>query len=83
MSPEDKATRLRFRKGFPMQSPGPRWIPWSVAEEIYQRYSCLFGTDQSLERLAERGGLGWAEVEQIYDEHWQRRRSKCHQGVVS
>ncbi len=45
---------------FPMQDGPP--IPWGLAEEIYEVYSDLFGSSQSLERLAERGGLGWSEI---------------------
>lgn len=37
-------------------------IPWSVAEKIYVLYSGVYGTHQSLERLAERGGFGWSEI---------------------
>lgn len=51
---------------FPMQN-GPS-IPWSLAEVIYAGYSALFGSSQSLERLAERGGFGWREVEAIYND---------------
>lgn len=47
---------------FPMQN-GPA-IPWSVAEKIYKLYNAMH-SGQSLERLAERGGFGWAEVEII------------------
>ena len=54
---------------FPMQR-GPA-IPWSVAEKIYALYSAMF-TGQSLERLAERGGFGWAEVE-IIGEQFKKR----------
>ncbi|KKN58410.1 hypothetical protein LCGC14_0552230 [marine sediment metagenome] len=46
---------------FPIQD-GP-WIPWSVAEQVYEVYSYLYGTSQSLEGLAERHGFGVAEVE--------------------
>lgn len=45
---------------FPMQD-GPD-IEWSTAQQIYEIYSELYGTEQSLERLKERGGFGWAEV---------------------
>jgi hypothetical protein len=45
---------------FPIQDVGA--IPWSLAERAYQRYSQLYGTGQSLERLAERGGFGLAEL---------------------
>src|SRR5688572_23577436 len=37
-------------------------IPWSVAEIAYRYYSHKYGTDQSLERLAERGGFGRDEL---------------------
>jgi hypothetical protein len=38
------------------------WIPWGVAEEAYKVYSRRYGKDQSLERLAQRGGFGWSEL---------------------
>ena len=47
-------------KRFPMQD-GPD-VDWVTAEKIYEIYSELYGTEQSLERLAERGGFGWGEV---------------------
>jgi len=50
-------------KPFPMQG-GPS-IPWDLAENIYAAYAALFGTAQSIERMAQRGGFGWAEVETI------------------
>jgi hypothetical protein len=37
-------------------------IPWWLAEEAYKVYSAHFGNDQSLERLAERGGFGREEL---------------------
>lgn len=52
------------RRLFPMQG-GP-WIAWDTAELIYCAYSRLFGTQQTLERLAERGGFSWSEVELIF-----------------
>lgn len=51
---------------FPLQrigTPGPAWIPWAVAEMAYQSYAAKFGTSQSLERLAERGGFSWSEMD--------------------
>ena len=45
---------------FPMLD-GPS-IDWQTARDIYRIYSCLHGTDQSLVRIAERGGFGWVEV---------------------
>jgi hypothetical protein len=54
-------------KPFPIQ----RWksIPWSAAEKAYETYARLFGTDQSLERLAERGGFGLQEFACLYLGH--------------
>ena len=60
-------------KRFPMQD-GPD-IDWITAEKIYKIYSELYGTDQSLERLAERGGFGWSEVTFLV-EHLKKRRRK-------
>ncbi len=37
-------------------------VPWAVAKAAYDVYSRLYGKDQSLERLAERGGFGWSEL---------------------
>lgn len=37
-------------------------IPWWLAEEAYAYYSAQYGTDQSLERLGERGGFGREEL---------------------
>lgn len=37
-------------------------IPWEYAEEAYKEYSTQYGTDQSLERLAEREGFGVFEI---------------------
>lgn len=53
------AARVHARQ-FPIQEVG--LIPWSVAERAYARYASLYGRKQSLERLAERGGFGLAEL---------------------
>lgn len=47
-------------KTFPIQRVGR--IPYSIAERAYQRYVQLYGSKQSLERLAERGGFGLVEL---------------------
>ena len=52
-------------KIFPMLD-GPD-IPWSLAEEIYEKYHVLYH-EQTLERLAERGGFGWEEVKHLWKE---------------
>lgn len=59
-------------KRFPMQD-GPD-IDWTTAEKIYEIYSGLYGTGQSLERLAERGGFGWEEVALLVKERKIRRQ---------
>lgn len=46
---------------FPMQGGPP--IPWFLAEIIHRH---LYRYDQPLERMAERGGFGWQEVEYLY-----------------
>lgn len=39
-------------------------IPWHIAEEAYKEYAMRYSESitQSLERLAERGGLGAMEI---------------------
>ena len=46
----------------PMNRTPAGQVPWKVAERAYEVYSPLYGTDQSLERLAERAGFGWGEL---------------------
>lgn len=60
-------------KMFPLQAgysrdarPGPLSIPWSVAEKAYGVYAARYGRSQSLERLAERGGFGTNEMDDLY-----------------
>lgn len=40
----------------------PCSIPWWLAEEAYAAYAKLYGREQSLERLHERGGFGREEL---------------------
>ena len=62
------------QRWFPIQAgystttapPHPLRIPWSVAEKAYCAYARLYGTQQSLERLAERGGFGGGEMDELY-----------------
>lgn len=49
----------------PMQDGPP--IPWETAETVYVAYAALYGTSQSIERIAERGGFGWSEVAGMFD----------------
>lgn len=37
-------------------------VPWKLAEIAYVEYARRYGTDQSLERIAERGGFGLLEI---------------------
>ena len=56
---------------FPLQTergvarPGPLAIPWELAEEAYRAYAQRYGREQSLERLAERGGFAWSEMDRF------------------
>lgn len=61
---------------FPMLD-GPS-IDWQTAEEIYIVYCALYGTSQSLERIAERGGFGWTEIPLFYKKLKEKNRPKTH-----
>ncbi len=37
-------------------------IPWWLAEIAYEHYTKLFGNQQSLQKIAERGGFGRDEL---------------------
>lgn len=45
-----------------MSYPQESTIPWWLAEAAYKVYSSKYGKDQTLQRLAERGGFGRAEL---------------------
>lgn len=53
---------------------GPRRFPiqtglsvsWAAAERAYATYAAMFGRQQTLERLAERGGFGLREYCWLY-----------------
>lgn len=70
----ERVLRADAGKMFPLQAAllrsdpvktGPRRIPWAIAEEAYAEYSRRYGMSQSLERLAERGGFGWGEMDEF------------------
>ena len=74
---------LREPKMFPLRTsrtaePGPRKIPWSVAEVAYSTYSARYGKQQSLERLAERGGFSLAEMDDFHP-GWREEASEIVQ----
>lgn len=51
---------------FPMMG-GPS-IPWELAKAVYDElYVPLFGDEQSLEAIAQRGGFYWSELKQFTD----------------
>jgi hypothetical protein len=65
---EERDALKAERRTFPLQpdrkaKPGPVNIPWSVAEKAYGVYALRFGKDQSIERLAERQGFSWSEMD--------------------
>lgn len=37
-------------------------LPEDVVKEAYKEYAAQYGTEQSLERLNERGGFTWSEL---------------------
>jgi len=50
----DKNGRMRYER--------PCTVPWWLAEIAYKHYRHLYGGDQSLKRIAERGGFGRIEL---------------------
>jgi len=60
----EKLAHERRNRPFPIQ--GGFRIPWWAAERAYKTYARHFGTDQSLERLAQRGGFGLTEWGLLY-----------------
>lgn len=46
----------------PIQTARETDVPWDVAAEAYKEYAAQHGTEQSLERLCERGGFGASEL---------------------
>lgn len=63
---------IRGRWCINVQEPRPGWapvqenkagnVPMEIAEAAYQEYARRYGTSQSLKRLNERAGFGWAEL---------------------
>jgi len=49
----------------------PGFIPWWLAELAYQEYSKQFGTSQSLQKLADRGGFGRKELIFLIRGEWR------------
>ncbi len=68
----DLRAKLAGTKMFPLQSsyskttPHPTMIPWAVADKAYAVYRGRYGSQQTLERLAERGGFSAGEMDDFY-----------------
>lgn len=62
--PIQQGIRERDEDGHLMPRPPACTIPWWLAEEAYKEYKRRFGGDQSLERIAARGG--WARQELLW-----------------
>jgi hypothetical protein len=56
----------------PRARPHPTRIPWHIADLAYSVYSARHGKEQSLERLAERGGFGADEMDDLLPD-WRER----------
>ena len=54
-------------------------IPWWLAQVAYQEYSRRYGTAQSLEKLAARGGFGRGELLQLLRD--SKAVDRRHQGA--
>ena len=58
---------------FPIQKDlGESKVPLCVAEEAYKEYSARYGTNQTLQRLGERGGFGSSEIAILLYERCKR-----------
>jgi hypothetical protein len=60
---------MNDERRFPIQNTGT--VPWRFAERAYVSYARRYGTGQSLERLAERGGFGLMEFAYLYYDNVQ------------
>jgi hypothetical protein len=77
------AERAQAERWFPIiaaydrkkQRAHPMRIPWSVAEKAYSVYSARHGKDQSLERMAERGGFHLEEMDEYFP-GWEAEASE-------
>lgn len=79
MTTPDAEPTTKAEREFPVQvqqgaEPHPLRIPWEVAELAYSVYAARYGTDQSLEVMAKRGGFGPGEMD-IFLPDWRERCS--------
>lgn len=74
-----RAAREKYQKEkmFPIQSergakPHPTSIPWHIADLAYSIYSAKYGKEQSLERMAQRGGFSPSEMDNLLPDWCER-----------
>jgi hypothetical protein len=75
-----ESSSMQTDRRFPIQ--GGLTVSWAAAERAYKHYSKHFGTDQSLERLAERGGFGVIEFVHLYYDIMSGRGKPSDLGVA-
>ena len=57
---------IREDKAYANKWEGPLFIPWSIAEKAYKAYSKKYGTGQTMQRMADRGGFGVEEMDRFH-----------------
>ena len=75
------------KRKFPLQTSdlikgcykGKAEVDWDIAKIAYTEYALQFGTQQSLERLAERGGFGALEIIVLLVELIKRQGKRFHE----
>ena len=73
--------RERFPVSSVLGNPAPTSCSWEAAGIAYSQYSARFGKDQSLERLAERGGFSANEMDEYYP-GWREHTKRDEGGLV-
>lgn len=60
-----KRARVQGDRSIPVGQPGhgPGTIAWTEHELAWSAYAARYGRDQSAERMNERGGFGYLELE--------------------
>lgn len=67
-APEDQGgldLEIKEKRRFPLMKTG-RTIAWSVAERAYEQYAAGYGTNQSLDKMAQRGGFSVGEMDLFF-----------------
>jgi hypothetical protein len=72
---DERALKLELEP-FPMLNGEPA-IPYYLARIVYEAYGT---SGQSLERIKERGGFGWAEVSHLFKE-LRRKNERLHKAL--